>query len=174
MSQLAITIGFIFLFLVYDPIREWFHSNFWIHWVLIILTFITVIVLSCFSEIRRKYPVNIIILFAFTLLESLLLGSISATYETYTVFMAIGVTGIIVVGLTIFSFQTKYDFTGKGTYLFVFLLVLFGFGIIAAIIRSRILSIVYGSIGALIFSFYIVYDTQLMMGRSIGNKFFLF
>jgi FtsH-binding integral membrane protein len=164
--QLAITIGFILLFLVYDPIRNWFHRNVWIHWVLIAITFVVIIVLSCCDGIRRQYPMNMVLLFGFTLVESLLLGSISATYETYTVLMAIGITTLVVVGLTIFSFQTKIDFTGMGIYLFVFLLVLFGFGLIAAILRSRILDIVYGSVGAGLFSFYLVYDTQLMMGES--------
>lgn len=32
------------------------------------------------------------------------------------------------------------------------------------IVRNNILSLVYASLGALLFSFYLVYDTQLMMG----------
>ena len=51
-----------------------------------------------------------------------------------------------------------------GGMLFVLVIVLFCFGIAAAIIQSKILSLVYASIGALIFSAYIVFDTQLMLG----------
>lgn len=32
------------------------------------------------------------------------------------------------------------------------------------IVRNNILTLVYASLGALLFSFYLVYDTQLMMG----------
>ncbi|XP_047534996.1 uncharacterized protein LOC125069520 [Vanessa atalanta] len=38
------------------------------------------------------------------------------------------------------------------------------FGILAIIFRSNILNILYAAAGALIFSLYLVYDTQLMMG----------
>ena len=70
----------------------------------------------------------------------------------------------MVIGLTLFAFQTKYDFTGMGTYLFVFVLILMVFGLVAAIIRSNIMSIVYAALGAGLFSMYLVFDTQLMMG----------
>jgi len=42
--------------------------------------------------------------------------------------------------------------------------VLFGFGIVAMIFRTKIMQIVYGAIGAGIFSMYLVFDTQLMLG----------
>ncbi|ROT84315.1 hypothetical protein C7M84_022498 [Penaeus vannamei] len=43
------------------------------------------------------------------------------------------------------------------------------FGILAIIFQNRILNIVYSSVGALLFSFYLVFDTQLMIG---GNHKF--
>jgi FtsH-binding integral membrane protein len=166
-AQLSITVGFIALFLFCEPVQTWFSAsqNQWLLWVIVALTFVIIIVLACCDGVRRQHPLNLIILFVFTILESVLLGAISATYNTNSVILAAGITVFVVVGITIFSFQTKYDFTGMGIYLFVFLLVLFGFGILAAIIRSQILTIVYASIGAVIFSFYIVFDTQLMMGE---------
>nr|CAI5839935.1 unnamed protein product [Callosobruchus analis] len=51
-----------------------------------------------------------------------------------------------------------------GGVLFVAALILFLFGIIAIFIRSNIVNLIYASLGALIFSVYLVYDTQLMMG----------
>jgi FtsH-binding integral membrane protein len=69
------------------------------------------------------------------------------------------------MGLTLFAFQTKYDFTAWGAGLFVCLLVLLLFGIVAMFIPgNRIVSLVYSSLGAMLFSLYLVYDTQLMMG----------
>ena len=38
------------------------------------------------------------------------------------------------------------------------------FGIFAGIFRTDILNVVYASLGAVIFSIYIVVDTQMMMG----------
>ena len=46
-------------------------------------------------------------------------------------------------------------------------MVFFLFGLIALFLpQSRTLKLVYASIGAIIFSLYIIYDTQLMVGGS--------
>lgn len=162
--QLAITVAFISIFLFIQPVQVWFASNFWISWVLLGVIIAVMIALVCCGDVRRKYPLNLILLGIFTIAESILLGAISASYKVDTVLIAVGITAVVVVGLTIFSFQTKIDFTGLGTYLFVAFLVLFAFSILALIIRSKILNIVYAALGAGLFSMYLVFDTQLMMG----------
>jgi len=48
--------------------------------------------------------------------------------------------------------------------LFVSVLILMIFGIFASIFRTETLTLVYASIGALLFCIYLVYDIQLMMG----------
>lgn len=60
--------------------------------------------------------------------------------------------------------QTKWDFTAYGGILYVCVVILFIFGIIAICIPGKVLLLVYASLGALVFSVYLVYDTQLMMG----------
>lgn len=52
----------------------------------------------------------------------------------------------------------------KGGMLYVFLIMLIVFGIFGGIFHSKVLNILYACIGALIFSAYIVFDTQLMLG----------
>ena len=51
-----------------------------------------------------------------------------------------------------------------GGILFVGILILMIFGILAIFIRNKILDLVYASLGALVFSCYIVFDTQMMLG----------
>lgn len=165
--QLAVTIAFISMFLFLKPVQFWFVSNFWISWVLLGVIIAVMIALVCCGDVRRKYPLNIILLGIFTVAESMLLGAISASYNVDTVLIAVGITAVVVIGLTIFSFQTKIDFTGLGTYLFVAFLVLFAFSILCLIIRSKITNIIYAALGAGLFSMYLVFDTQLMMGKSI-------
>lgn len=80
------------------------------------------------------------------------------------VMLAVGITAAVCLGLTLFAFQTKIDFTGLHTVLFVAVLVLLIFGIIAMIWPGKIMTLVYASLGALIFSFYLIYDTQMMIG----------
>lgn len=65
------------------------------------------------------------------------------------------------VSLVIFAMQTKWDFTTMGGILFVAVIVLIFLGIFALIVPSRVLTIVYASIGALLFCIYLVYDIQV-------------
>lgn len=51
-----------------------------------------------------------------------------------------------------------------GGFLFVGLLVVFVFGFIVALFPGSAASSVYSACGALLFSLYLVYDTQIMMG----------
>jgi FtsH-binding integral membrane protein len=56
------------------------------------------------------------------------------------------------------------DFTAMGGILFVGIIILFILAIFAIIFPSQVLVLVYASLGALLFCFYLVYDIQLMMG----------
>lgn len=80
------------------------------------------------------------------------------------VLMAVGLCAAVCFGLTIFAFQTKWDFTVIGGGLFVALIILVIFGIVAIFIPGKVVILIYSSLGALLFSLYLVYDTQLMMG----------
>ena len=59
---------------------------------------------------------------------------------------------------------SRIDFTAMGGILLVGFLILLIISIVAIFVRNKILSIVYASIGAFLFSCYIIFDTQLMMG----------
>ena len=67
-------------------------------------------------------------------------------------------------GLTLYAVQTKYDYTEMGGYLISCLLGFVLFGFMATFIHSSKISIIYSSAGSMLFSFYIVYDTQLIVG----------
>merc|ERR1712129_227583 len=96
-----------------------------------------------------------------------MLGAVTSTYDANEVLMAVGVCAAITLALTIFAFQTKIDFTAMGCVLIAVLMVFILFGLIAIFLpQSRTLKLVYAIIGAIIFSLYIIYDTQLMVGGS--------
>lgn len=48
--------------------------------------------------------------------------------------------------------------------LFVAVIILMLFGIIAMFFPGKTITLVYASVGALLFCVYLIYDTQLMMG----------
>lgn len=164
MVQLSITLAFIATFLYHEPTRKYMHSHIEFFYIALVLVFVCLIVLACCGEVRRKAPQNFIFLGIFTLAESLLLGISASAYDAEAVLMAVGITAAVCLGLTLFAFQTKWDFTVMGGVLFVAVIILVIFGFVAIFIPGKTVTLIYASLGALIFSVYLIYDTQLMMG----------
>jgi protein lifeguard len=121
--------------------------------------------MACSESARRSSPTNIILLGLFTFFESILVGAISSQYKTQIVLLALVLTASIVIGLTLFAFQTKYDFTMCGGFLCVMVMILMvGSLIVTFFFNGPFPQFLIACAGAAIFSFYIIYDTQIMMG----------
>jgi len=139
-------------------------------------------VFVCKPQLMRSSPTNYIILFLFTVAESVMVGFVCIQYTRESVLIVTGVTGFIVLCLSLFAYQTSIDFTGFGPYLFRAMLALcgmsfvfwigsmFGLGNTPAFQAARL---AYAGLGVLVFSCYIVYDTQLIVGgkHSRGMQF---
>eukprot|EP00386_Alphamonas_edax_P004359 GDKI01013802.1.p1 GENE.GDKI01013802.1~~GDKI01013802.1.p1 ORF type:complete len:281 (-),score=55.57 GDKI01013802.1:29-871(-) len=147
-------------------VQLWLAKNFWLFILALVFNFGTLIALTCFPSVARNYPTNYILLTIFTCAEGLLVGVATAYYSATSVILAVIITLGVVIACTVFAFQTKYDFTGAGGYLFVGSITLLLFGIIAGITAGSvpILQTVYAWLGAFLFSMYLVYDTQLIVG----------
>ncbi|XP_068715945.1 protein lifeguard 1-like [Montipora capricornis] len=169
LCQLVVTIAFISFFLYCEPVREYAAHHVGLFYGALAVTFVTMIAMACCEGVRRKFPTNLIFLSIFTLCEGYLLGAVSSVYDKEEVLMAVGITAVVVLAITIFAFQTKYDFTMMGGILFVALIILICFGFLMIFFHNRVLSVVYACLGALIFAAYLVYDTQIMMG---GGKMY--
>lgn len=115
---------------------------------------------------RHSYPTNLLFLSAFTLLEAYTISVVVSFYRASVVLNAVVLTAGIFVFLTAFAAQTRYDFTSWMPYLFGALwgLVLFGF-VYIFLPYSSTAELVYGLLAALIFSAYILVDTQLVLRR---------
>ncbi|PNF28486.1 Protein lifeguard 2 [Cryptotermes secundus] len=168
MLQLLTTLVFITWFMFHDATRDFVRRNSIILITAYVTFVVTYIILVCCSNVRRSWPCNIIVLTIFTLSMSYWAATISAFHDTYIVIMTVGLVTVVCLGISLFSVQTKWDITGAGIYLFVFLLVVLLFGILAAVIAlttgNRIMTVVYAGLLALVFAMYLVYDTQQIMG----------
>lgn len=113
---------------------------------------------------RKSYPTNLLFLGGFTLLEAYSVSVIVSFYQTSIVLQAVLITAGLFVGLTLFSCQTKYDFTSWIPYLGIALwgLILVGF-MSMFFPRSSGVELAWSGVSALIFSGYILVDTQLIM-----------
>jgi len=119
----------------------------------------------CCKNLARRFPTNYALLFLFTACEAVMIGFVTARYQTESVLLAGAVTVAVFLGLSVYAFYTKTDFTGFGPYLFAVLLTLCLWGFIALFFpMGPLLYKVYAAIGTLLFCCYIVLDTQLIIG----------
>eukprot|EP00933_Yihiella_yeosuensis_P051073 TRINITY_DN48917_c0_g1_i1.p1 TRINITY_DN48917_c0_g1~~TRINITY_DN48917_c0_g1_i1.p1 ORF type:complete len:255 (+),score=34.86 TRINITY_DN48917_c0_g1_i1:84-848(+) len=157
--------------------RTWMRLNPGIFMLLLVfsaaMTLGIMCVWMCKPELMRESPANYIILALFTVAQSILVGAISMNYTQESVLIVLAITVIVVLSLTLFACQTTYDFTGFAPYMFVALMVLLGFGFVLSICSSmgvangpafQTMRLVYAGFGALLFSGYIVMDTQMVVG----------
>ena len=162
-TQIILTLAIMCLIKFVPTVTLFLLRNSWIIWIIMGCTFILMVVLGCIEWLARSYPLNLILLFAFTIMESVLVGFISLSYNTNTLFISACITLAIVFALILFSLQTKYDFTDKGVYLLVLGLCLMSFGFICIIFLSHFMLLLYSVLGAAFFSMYLIFDVQLML-----------
>ena len=113
---------------------------------------------------RKSYPTNLLFLTGFTVLEAYSISVIVSFYNAKIVVEALIFTLGIFVALSLFACQTKYDFTSWMPYLFGALWVLILFGFMSMFFpHSSKVELGYSVVAALIFSGYILVDTQLIM-----------
>lgn len=113
---------------------------------------------------RKSYPTNILFLSGFTALEAYAISVICSFYDSRIVLQALFITLGIFVFLTLFACQTKYDFTAWQPYLFGALWILIIFGFMSMFFPGgKTVELIYGLAGALIFSGYILVDTQMVL-----------
>lgn len=162
--QLALTAAITAAFVLSNSVKMFVAANSWVLITSVIASFALILTMSFWEAGRRRHPTNIILLFLFTLCEGILVGAVSATYDTNVVLMAAGVTTAVVAGLTLFAMQTKHDFTTAGGCLMSLLFTLLAVSLMQFFLRLPWLHLAISAGGAALFSVYLVFDIQLMMG----------
>ena len=128
----------------------------------LIITITVCIMFSCVRDTARKFPINYILLFAFTLSMSFYCLIFCAFFDPQDVIAAAILTIAATIGLTVYAIRTKDDFSYLGGLLFCFMfLSIFTIGFYFWI-RATIFWL---ALGVLVYSLYIIYDTQLIMGN---------
>lgn len=143
----------------------------WLLGLSVFVTLGTVCAMSLCRQMTRTYPTNYAILFTFTVAEAILLGFASAAYTWQSVLLCTGLTAVIFLALSIFAMQSNTDFTGLGIYLYGALLSLLFWGFAMSLmmafgVKMVWLIMLYDLIGVVTFIFYIIYDTQMIIGGS--------
>ncbi|KAI3360819.1 hypothetical protein L3Q82_013042, partial [Scortum barcoo] len=136
MIQLLVTVGIICAFLYWDTLRTWVLHNYWFSYTMIGVVLVLIVALSCCDNLRRRVPLNFIALGLFV--------NCGRGPDAW------------IAG--------SWDFTGVNGSLWVFAWTLISFACLCAILRSEFLYIFYACLATLLFSLYLVFDTQLILG----------
>ncbi|KAH7351503.1 hypothetical protein KP509_19G000500 [Ceratopteris richardii] len=118
---------------------------------------------------QQRHPLNLLLLGLFTVSLSLLVGVVCAYTEGKVILEALILTAAVVLGLTLYTFwaaRRGYDFNFMGPMLSVALMVLVLFCFIQILFPfGRLAVTIYGAIASIIFSLYIIYDTDNLIKR---------
>lgn len=144
-----------------ESYKKWIQTHQWPLWVSVIGTFVF---LGLTFWKRKSYPTNLAFLAGFTAMEAYTISVVVSFTDSKIVLEAVLFTFGIFVALSLFACQSKYDFTSWIPYLVGSLWVLILFGLMTMFFpyNSKV-ELGYGIVSALIFSGYILVDTQLIM-----------
>eukprot|EP01053_Blabericola_migrator_P009362 Blabericola_migrator_1__9361@NODE_5047_length_892_cov_134_808485_g3187_i0_p1_GENE_NODE_5047_length_892_cov_134_808485_g3187_i0NODE_5047_length_892_cov_134_808485_g3187_i0_p1_ORF_typecomplete_len246_score10_08Bax1I/PF01027_20/5_7e56DUF4022/PF13214_6/1_7e03DUF4022/PF13214_6/0_01DUF1761/PF08570_10/0_015DUF1761/PF08570_10/1_1e02DUF1761/PF08570_10/8_4e02BaxI_1/PF12811_7/0_18Mem_trans/PF03547_18/0_055SPC25/PF06703_11/1e02SPC25/PF06703_11/2_1_NODE_5047_length_892_cov_134_808485_g3187_i04741 len=169
-AQLVLTTFVASVFTFSESWRIWLITSG--SWLVTLSAFVGIAVLcglACVPGVSERHPTNLYLLGVFTLAQSIGLGAacavVAASYGASVVLQAYVCTALIVIGLTMFAMQTKYDFTKQNGLLYSCLLGLMAFGFLRLLFpASSFFETLYAALGAILFSCYIVVDTQTLIG----------
>ncbi|WAR61895.1 hypothetical protein PtB15_12B587 [Puccinia triticina] len=143
-----------------DSCRALLLAHSWIIFIPLVGALVSMLVL--FAK-RHSSPANLILLGLFTVLEAMGLGAAVAFVNTVIVLEALVLTGLVFIGLTMYTLQSKRDFSGMAPYLGTALMVMIFSSFLTLFFPlSRTMDAVYAGFGTLVFSAYIVFDTQMI------------
>ncbi|XP_064487058.1 protein lifeguard 4-like [Ornithodoros turicata] len=142
-------------------------------WMVTVAFLASIILLIGLMIKRRQTPINYVLLGGFTLAQAYTVGVVVTFYDQLAVLQAFIITLGVTVGLTVYTFQSKRDFSTWGAGLFAFLWVLVLGGFLRMFIPSTHLELVLSMGGAALFSFFIIFDTHMIMHRVSPEEYIM-
>ncbi|XP_077231736.1 protein LIFEGUARD 2-like [Tasmannia lanceolata] len=173
--QLLLTIAVSSVIINVHPIKNFFVSSragLGVYIAIVISSFIVLILVRVFHEL---HPINFLLLMLFTVLLSFSLGLSCAFASGRVILEAVILTAVLVVSLSLYTFwaaRRGHDFGFLGPFLFGSLTVLLVYGIIQIFFPlGKIAVMIYGALGVILFSGYIVYDTDNLIKRFTYDEY---
>ena len=115
--------------------------------------------LFCFISISRSYPTNVVLLVIFTFCFAYLIAFICGVEDPSLVFMALTITALAFLGMTMYAYITPYDITVWASVLFGFSVAFLLFVIIVLLAKVKILNLIFCLIGVTLGLIYVAFDT---------------
>jgi modulator of FtsH protease len=132
------------------------------YWGLVILEFV---LLFALYAVKEKPGINLAVLFGFTFVSGLTITPLLSSVfmmpgGAAIVAQAFLMTSVAFGGISMFALSTKKDYSAMGKMLFIALIVIVVASISNIFFQSPVLQLAISGIGAILFSAFILYDTQ--------------
>jgi modulator of FtsH protease len=128
-------------------------------WVSLIGTFACLITLGF---VKEKAPLNLILLYAFSTFEGILLGLVLELYIAggmgIVVLDAAGATAAVTLIAGTYGYTTKRDLSGLGSFLFIGLIAVIVASLIGLFLHIPFFSLVLSAIIAVLFTGFLIFD----------------
>lgn len=116
-------------------------------------------------KVKHKPGINLLALFSLTFMTGLMIAPLLATIFAMPsgasiVAQAFLMTSVAFGGISMFAMTTKRDFSSMGKFLFIALIIMIVASISNIFFQSSLFQLAIASGGALLFSAFILYDTQ--------------
>jgi len=139
-------------------------------WGVVILEFL---LLFGLMAVKDKSPLNMIMLFAFTFVSGLTISPLIAMFIGRGMGNIVGeaflLTSVAFGGLSLFALNTKKDFTTMGQMLIITLIVVIVAGLLNLFFQSPLFQLVIAVVSSILFSFYILFDTQNIVNGNYSS-----
>lgn len=167
--QLLLTIAVAAVVVSVKPISHFFVSSTGGLCAYILLIFLPLILMIPLYYYYQRHPINLLLLGLFTVAISFAVGLTCAFTKGTVILEAAILTAVVVVSLTLYTFwaaKKGYDFSFLGPLLFSAVMILIVFSIIQLFFPlGRISQMIYGGLASLVFSGYIIFDTDNLIKR---------
>ncbi|GFO06307.1 protein lifeguard 4-like isoform x1 [Plakobranchus ocellatus] len=168
--QLLITTIVAAVFMAHEGIQDYVQQN---HWMMTVSLFGTLGILLALMWKRHETPTNYILLGVFTLMEAYCIGVIVTFYKVPSVVEAFLLTLGLTVGLTMYTLQSKKDFTSWHAPATLCLYTLLLVSFIQILIPVPIVHLGISLAGAALFCVFVVIDTHLLMARLSPEEYIM-
>ncbi|KAJ0181422.1 hypothetical protein K1T71_003507 [Dendrolimus kikuchii] len=167
--QLLATVATAALMLA-KPIQAFVHQN---DWMIILAFVLSMVTLFALIAKRKDSPANLFLLAAFTVTQAYTIGVVVSYYNTVVVLQAFTITFAVVLSLTLYTLNTKRDFSFVGYGLIAGLAVLIVGGFLQIFLQSSLFEVALSFTGTILFSLFLIFDTQQMMVHLSPEEYIL-
>lgn len=162
--QLGIASGLAAATLFVGPLEDFVGNNPWLMWASWGLGLALMIFGRMAFELIRKFPWYLLFLVVFTGVMAAMVASVVSQFQSDVLFLTVILTFSLMLILASIATLTTVDVTSWVPLLMSSFVIVFGASVVGALYLDAVFHIVIAAAGAMIFSMFVVYDVQSLLG----------